>query len=219
MRVSLSRDFSPVSLLLLAFAGMLCLSASAQAPAKQQSHRAPALPASAGNSGTVSGVVTDPSGAIVPGASVTLANPVSGFTRTTTTDNSGTYAIANIPFNTYKLNVNAPTLAPTSQTVDVQSFVPLTKNVTLQIAGASTTVDVTASSGDLIETDPVQHRPRPVLQDPALGNIFGELPGHPRISRRFGRFERAVSRHGRPRFELLLRGWAAYHRPAVQSLF
>jgi hypothetical protein len=157
MRVSLSRDLSPVSLLLLAFAGMLCLSASAQAPAKQQSHRAPALPASAGNSGTVSGVVTDPSGAIVPGASVTLANPVSGFTRTTTTDNSGTYAIANIPFNTYKLNVNAPTLAPTSQTVDVQSFVPLTKNVTLQIAGASTTVDVTASSGDLIETDPVQH--------------------------------------------------------------
>jgi hypothetical protein len=74
-----------------------------------------------------------------------------------TADSAGTYTIPNLPFNTYKLSASAPTLAPVTRTVEVQSYVPITQNITLQIAGTSTTVDVTASSGDLIETDPVNH--------------------------------------------------------------
>ena len=145
----------------LSLAGLLILGAvaarSQTGPTAPPARRAPARIQSAGNAGTVTGVVTDPTGAVVANASVTLANAVSGFSRTVATDNTGAYTIANIPFNTYRLSVTAATLAPASQTVQVQSFVPVTQNITLQVATANTTVDVTATSGDLIETDPVDH--------------------------------------------------------------
>jgi Carboxypeptidase regulatory-like domain len=41
------------------------------------------------SSGTITGTVNDASGAVVPGAKVSIANPVSGLTRTATTDASG----------------------------------------------------------------------------------------------------------------------------------
>jgi hypothetical protein len=103
------------------------------------------------------GVVTDPTGAIVPNATVTLSNSVSGFSQTVTTDAAGGYTITNVPFNTYKLSVSAAALSPSTQTVQVQSRVPVTGNVTLQVLSASTTVEVTATGGDLVETDPVDH--------------------------------------------------------------
>jgi len=85
-------------------AGWLCAAAPrAQAQAAPQRRSTPATPArtqSAGNAGTVAGTVTDATGAIVPGASVTLSNTVSGFSRSVTTDNAGTYTITNVPFNT-----------------------------------------------------------------------------------------------------------------------
>ena len=51
------------------------------------------------NSGSISGVVTDPSGAVVPGATVSIQNLVSAYTRTTTTDNAGHFQFTNLPFN------------------------------------------------------------------------------------------------------------------------
>src|SRR6266702_3683597 len=58
---------------------------------------------SGGNSGTVSGTVDDGTGAVVPGARVSIENPVSGYTRTTTTDQTGHYQFSNVPFNPYHL--------------------------------------------------------------------------------------------------------------------
>jgi hypothetical protein len=144
----------------MSLAGFACATAlSAGAQAAPQTHRpaAPVHTQSAGNAATVTGVVTDPSGAVVANATVTLSNSVSGLTRTATTDNSGAYTITNVPFNTYRLSVSANTLAPASQTVDLRSFVPVTANVTLQVAAASTTVEVTTDSGEMVEADPVGH--------------------------------------------------------------
>jgi hypothetical protein len=134
---------------------------NAQTPA--QTHPATPHPAApthvqaAGNAGTVSGLVTDPTGAVIANATVTLANAISGFTRTAATDSSGAYTIPNVPLNTYRLTIAAPTMAPATQSVEVRSFVPVSLTTTLQIASANTVVDVTASSGDLIEADPVAH--------------------------------------------------------------
>ncbi|HEV2646116.1 MAG TPA: TonB-dependent receptor [Acidobacteriaceae bacterium] len=123
-----------------------------------QAHSAaPQRVQSAGNAGTVTGTITDASGALVPNATVTLSNAVSGLTRTVISDGLGVYTIANLPFNTYRITVTAPTLAPATASVDVQSTVPVTHDTTLQAGAATTTVDVRASSGDLIETDPVDH--------------------------------------------------------------
>jgi hypothetical protein len=156
MRTSTRRGISgsfSVSVSLAAF--VLGSGLHAQAPAK--SRPATARVQSAGNAGTISGLVTDPTGAVIGNATVTLSNSISGFSRATTSDNSGAYTIPNIPFNTYRLTVTANTMAPATQTVEVRSFVPVTLNVGLQIASANTTVDVMATSGDLVETDPVGH--------------------------------------------------------------
>ena len=60
---------------------------------------------STGNSGTISGTVTDPTGALVPGAAVTIHNPVSHYERTATTDKTGHFQFTNVPFNPYHLAV------------------------------------------------------------------------------------------------------------------
>src|SRR5271157_6539196 len=57
-----------------------------------------------GNS-SLSGVVADPLGAVVPGATVVIHNPVSQFTRSTTTDNAGRFSFPNVPINPYHLSV------------------------------------------------------------------------------------------------------------------
>jgi hypothetical protein len=161
MHTSTRRGTSSSWITLLSLAGLACfaaIDAGAQAaPPARRTTPAPVRTQTAGNSATVTGVVADPTGAVVPSATVTLSNAVSGFTRTVKTDNSGSYTIANIPFNTYRLAVTADTLAPATQTVDLQSFVPVTANVTLQVATTSTTVEVTTSNSDMVEADPVGH--------------------------------------------------------------
>jgi hypothetical protein len=63
---------------------------------------------SAGNSGTVYGTVTDPTGAVIRGAVVNIQNPVSGLTRSTTSDSSGHFQFTNLPLNPYHLSISAP---------------------------------------------------------------------------------------------------------------
>src|SRR6204780_660755 len=77
-------------------------------------------------SGTITGTVTDASGAVVPGATVTIENPVSGLSRTTKTDGAGHYQFTNLPFNPYHLAVNAPGFSSFSLDVPVRSTVPVT---------------------------------------------------------------------------------------------
>lgn len=113
--------------------------------------------AQAGNSSTVAGTVLDPSGAVVANASVEIRNPVSGFTRTTTTDKSGNFRIDNVPFNPYHMTVMVKGFAPYVEDISVQSIVPLQLNVKLQLAGSSTTVTVTGESSDLLENTPTAH--------------------------------------------------------------
>ncbi len=115
----------------------------------------PLFSQSAGNAGTIVGTVTDTSGAVIPGASVSIENPVSGLTRTTTTDASGQYQFTNVPLNPYHVTIKKDGFASQTQDVDVRSFVPVTLKVSLQVGAAATTV--TVSGGDLIENDSTFH--------------------------------------------------------------
>ncbi|MGB9069999.1 MAG: TonB-dependent receptor [Candidatus Acidiferrales bacterium] len=115
-----------------------------------------ALAQNAGNSTAVTGTVADPTGAVIPGATVTIHNPVSGFERTATTDTSGNFSIANVPFNPYHMTVSAQGFAAYAQDIDVRSSVPINVKINLQLAGASSTVTV-ESAGDLLETDSTFH--------------------------------------------------------------
>ena len=80
---------------------------------------------SGGSSTAVIGVVVDPSGAVVANATIEIRNPVSGFERTTVTDNSGRFSIPNVPFNPYHLSVTGQGFNPYAQDIDVRSVVPV----------------------------------------------------------------------------------------------
>jgi Carboxypeptidase regulatory-like domain len=135
-RDKFSRIF-PVLVLTFAFAA---LSANAQS----------------GNAGTIRGTVTDPSGAVIPNATVHLTNDVSEFDRTVTTDTTGQFAISNVPFNPYRIDVSANGFASLSQTVEIRSAVGTNLKLTLHVSGGSSTVTVQAG-GDLVENDPTFH--------------------------------------------------------------
>ncbi|MGB7133176.1 MAG: carboxypeptidase-like regulatory domain-containing protein, partial [Candidatus Sulfotelmatobacter sp.] len=110
-----------------------------------------ALAQSGGNSGSVHGTVVDPTGAVVPNATVEIHNPISQFDRSTTTDTSGSFTIPNVPFNPYHMTVTAQGFATKSQDVDVRSMVPVYIKVPLQVSGSTTSVTVEAGAADLIE--------------------------------------------------------------------
>jgi hypothetical protein len=110
------------------------------------------------NSGIIEGTVTDPSKAAIPAAKVRIENPVSHHVDETQTDANGHFLIANIPFNPYHITVTAQGFATFTQDVDVRSTVPISMDVTLTLASASTNITVTAESAiDLIEQDSTAH--------------------------------------------------------------
>jgi uncharacterized membrane protein len=109
---------------------------------------------SGGTSGSINGTVVDPSGAVVANAKVEIHNPVSGYSRTSTTDGKGTFSFPNVPFNPYHMTVTAQGFAQNVQDVEVRSVVPSDIKISLQVTGSSETVNVEATGGDLIEGDP-----------------------------------------------------------------
>ena len=113
--------------------------------------------AQTGNSGTITGSVTDSTGAVVPGATVAILNPVSGYTRTAKTDGGGNYQFSNVPFNPYHLTVKASGFASQAQDVEVRSPVVVKVTTALDVEASSTTVTVEGTAGDLVENDSTMH--------------------------------------------------------------
>ncbi len=113
-------------------------------------------PAEGSNSGTVRGTVTDPSGAVILGATVHLINEVSGLNQTVRSDATGQFVFSNIPFNPYRITVTADGFALLSRNFEIRSVVGTNLSLVLQVTGGSQTVTVEAS-GDLVEDDPTFH--------------------------------------------------------------
>jgi hypothetical protein len=124
---------------------------------------------SGGSSGSINGTVTDPTGAVIPNATVEIHNPVSSYDRTTATDSKGNFNFSNVPFNPYHMTVTAEGFSQTAQDVEIRSVVPAIVKVSLQVSGSSTTVSVEASGGDLVENDPTFH-------SDIDKNLFDKLP-------------------------------------------
>jgi Carboxypeptidase regulatory-like domain/TonB-dependent Receptor Plug Domain len=110
----------------------------------------------AGNAGTIIGTVTDPSGAVVAGATVTITNSVSQYTRTVITDPSGHYQFSNLPLNPYYVTITANGFSGAAQATDVRSTVPIPLNFSLQVGAASSTITVQGGQ-DLVEDDSTFH--------------------------------------------------------------
>jgi len=104
--------------------------------------------------GSISGVVTDPSGALVPGAKITVTDELKGFTFTAGTDNSGRYLVRNVPPGAYTVSAEAKgfqTQKKISLRVDVEQN--LSVDFALTVGVAAQTVEVQASSVHLQTED------------------------------------------------------------------
>ncbi|MCS7025111.1 MAG: TonB-dependent receptor [Bryobacteraceae bacterium] len=95
----------------------------------------------------INGVVTDSSGAVVPGASVTLTNEATGVVWKQNTTEAGVYAFPAIPVGSYTIRVEAPGFKVAIRSGNiVQVNTPLAVNIQLEVGAASESVQVTASS-------------------------------------------------------------------------
>jgi len=110
-------------------------------------------------SGGLTGAVSDASHAVVPGASVELRNNTKGTTQTAKTDGDGVYRFSFLAPGRYTLTVSHAGFRKVSQEVDVLLGPSGTRNITLEIAGGSSTVKVTdempllqAENGDVSTT-------------------------------------------------------------------
>lgn len=115
---------------------------------------------------TIRGTITDPSGRVIPNATVTLTNTQTNAVRTTKSTDSGSYGFDLITPATYRLEVDAQGFKKKAVS-DVQALIgkPTEANVVLDVGTVAETVEVSASSQEaLINTE-----------DATLGNNFNSL--------------------------------------------
>src|SRR4051794_18531775 len=100
----------------------------------------------------VAGIVSDESGAALPGASVTMTETDKNQIRTAATDNNGRYVFPNLPVGPYRIDVTANGFKAFRQTgLSLQVGSNVQVNVTLQVGSLSEHVEVTANAA-MVET-------------------------------------------------------------------
>jgi hypothetical protein len=103
---------------------------------------------------TLTGVVSDPSGAVVADAKVVLTDSVSGSIRDTVTNSDGYYAFPSAPVGTYALTVEAKGFELyKAEAIRLEGGEKRNLNVSLVVGSASQTVEVNAEASALVTTD------------------------------------------------------------------
>lgn len=104
--------------------------------------------------GEIQGTVKDPQGAVVPNAAITITGVSVGLNRTIQTNSDGFYRVRQIPPGTYKISVSATGgfAEQVRENVQVGLGNATTLDFSLGVASVSTTVDVSADSGVVVDT-------------------------------------------------------------------
>src|SRR5258708_38553221 len=97
-------------------------------------------------SGDISGTVTDPSGAVLAGATVTLKNTETGATQTTKTSPEGSYRFALLGPGRYNITVSQAGFQDAKRYVDVLVGQVMTANIQVALASSTQTVEVTEAA-------------------------------------------------------------------------
>jgi hypothetical protein len=102
--------------------------------------------------GVITGTVTDPTGAVVPNATVTITNADTNISQSTTTGNDGSYRFSLVPPGTYTVDVKAANFAEVRAAgVVVEASQTVPYNVKLELAKSSQVIEVT-SQAPLVQT-------------------------------------------------------------------
>jgi hypothetical protein len=141
--------------------------------------------AQAANTGSILGTVTDPTGAVVPKATLTVTDPEKGLTRTVQSSKTGDFQVTSLPVGTYILTVTGDgfqTYVADAITVDADKSVKLVVKMTIgntkdtvQVEGEGTALDTnSATLGTLIDNKLVEELP---IDGRNVVALAGLLPG------------------------------------------
>jgi hypothetical protein len=109
----------------------------------------------------INGTVADPSGGVLPGATVVAVQTDTGFRREVITDEAGAFTVTNLPIGPYRLDVSLSGFRSYQQT-----------GIVLQV-GSSPVVAITLPLGDVAETVSVEaSTPLVETRSPSLGGVI-----------------------------------------------
>ncbi len=103
--------------------------------------------------GRISGTVTDPGGAVITGAHITIRNQDTQLTRTVVTDGNGFYSATELPIGTYSVQATQQGFRPQERAgLAIVADARLTVDLQLQIGSITESVDVVAQSTETLNT-------------------------------------------------------------------
>jgi hypothetical protein len=122
------------------------------------------------NTTTMDGTVTDPQGALIPRADVTVTNSATGQAIRTVTDERGHWAVPSLPTSTYSVAISAPGFKKVEKRdVKLDAGIPATVNVVLEVGTVSETVEVTGGA-EVLQTSSA------TVSSDLTGRQVSELP-------------------------------------------
>jgi len=102
--------------------------------------------------GTIVGIVTDPTGAVVPGAEVNLKNLATNLSHTTKTTEAGQFTFPNVPPGQYQITVRASGFRTAVLTVKVEVASSTLADIALTVGEVTDVVEVTPIAGPELQT-------------------------------------------------------------------
>ena len=128
------------------FLGGLGLGKHRAAPARSPKPLpAPMMP------GQIGGYLVDPSGAVVPGAQVSVTQVDTGLTRTSVTDDSGHWVVSGLSSGQVQLRVSAAGFKTQTRTIQYDASNPASMSFSLSLSAASEAVTVTTDTGQMLD--------------------------------------------------------------------
>lgn len=102
------------------------------------------------NSGSIQGTITDPSGAVLAGANVTVRNLDTGLAISTVSTDAGLYSVPNLPPGRYSVSVDAPSLKKyTQEGVTVLTGTAVSLDIQMQLGAVTENITVSADASQL----------------------------------------------------------------------
>jgi hypothetical protein len=103
--------------------------------------------------GQVGGIIVDPNGAVVPGASITVVNKQTGANQTTRSDGEGRWLVSGVQPGPTTVRIDSSGFKTFQHELDVNGTRPSRLGTTLSVGAITETVTVTASGAENIETE------------------------------------------------------------------
>jgi hypothetical protein len=137
-----------------------------------------------GTTGQLSGTVTDDQGGALPGVVVTVTNTSTGFTRSATTDGTGSYSLPGLPVGSYEVKAALSGFSARTGTATVNVASTTTAEFKMAVAGQTEEITITAEAplidvkdsgvGEIITSAQIENLP---LNGRQFGNLAALVPG------------------------------------------